>query len=59
MQADLRLCWSYIPHCWKSHAAAQMVDMVKEAPKKLLWEIRVFIKDILSEINGLSASNIQ
>ena len=18
-QADLRLCWSHIPHCWKSH----------------------------------------
>ena len=24
-QADLRLCWSHIPHCWKSHIAAQMV----------------------------------
>ena len=23
-QADLRLCWSYIPHCWKSHALAHM-----------------------------------
>ena len=22
-QADLRLCWSHIPHCWKSHALAQ------------------------------------
>ena len=21
-QADLRLCWSHIPHCWKSHAPA-------------------------------------
>ena len=21
-QADLKLCWSHIPHCWKSHAAA-------------------------------------
>ena len=24
-QADLRLCWSHIPHCWQSHAAAQMI----------------------------------
>ena len=24
MQADLRLCWSHIPHCWKSHAMAQI-----------------------------------
>ena len=23
-QADLRLCWSHIPHCWKSHVAAQL-----------------------------------
>ena len=24
-QADLRLCWSHIPHCWKSHVAAQIM----------------------------------
>ena len=24
-QADLRLCWSHIPHCWKSHAAAHFM----------------------------------
>ena len=23
-QAGLRLCWSHIPHCWKSHALAQL-----------------------------------
>ena len=23
-EADLRLCWSHIPHCWKSHVAAYM-----------------------------------
>ena len=23
-QADLRLCWSHIPHFWESHVAAQM-----------------------------------
>ena len=23
-QADLRLCWSFIPHCWKSHALAHI-----------------------------------
>ena len=23
-QADLRLCWSHIPHCWKSHATAHI-----------------------------------
>ena len=25
-QADLSLCWSYIPHCWKSHALAQLLQ---------------------------------
>ena len=31
MQVDLRLCWSHIPHCWKSHAAAQIrvKDVIK------------------------------
>ena len=23
-QADLRLCWSHIPYCWKSHVLAQI-----------------------------------
>ena len=23
-QADPRLCWSHIPHCWKSHALAHL-----------------------------------
>ena len=29
-QADLRLCWSHIPHCWKSQVAAH-------------WSIKKFI----------------
>ena len=24
-QAGLRLCWSNIPHCWKSHVVAHIV----------------------------------
>ena len=28
-QADLRLCWSHIPHCWKSHATAHIYILVK------------------------------
>ena len=26
-QADMRLCWSHIPHCWKSHVAAHMLHI--------------------------------
>ena len=33
-QADLRLCWSHIPHCWKSHVAA-----------KLWWCKTVYMQD--------------
>ena len=29
-QADLSLCWSHIPHCWKSHLLAQIVLKVEE-----------------------------
>ena len=25
MQADLRLYWSHIPHCWKSHVTAHLL----------------------------------
>ena len=24
-QADLRLCWSHLPHCWKSHVTAHLI----------------------------------
>ena len=27
-QADLRLSWSHIPHCWKSHVAAHIHVLV-------------------------------
>ena len=27
-QADLRLWWSHIPHCWKSHVAAQIISHI-------------------------------
>ena len=37
-QADLRLCWPHIPHCWKSHVAAQMV----------LWRDKKYVRfDVL------------
>ena len=43
-QADLRLCWSHIPHCWKSHVAAQVLKWkpicnppMKWANKKKNW----------------------
>ena len=40
-QADLRLCWPLIPHCWKSHVAALIilpydgVMFLSKHPKKM------------------------
>ena len=31
--ADLRLCWSHIPHCWKSHALAQIISETLLLPR--------------------------
>ena len=33
-QADLRLCWSNIPHCWKSHIAANLTQLISEGSCK-------------------------
>ena len=42
MQADLRLCWSHIPHCCKSHIAAHFMSkefqlLVKTKMLKILY----------------------
>ena len=29
-QANLRLCWSHIPYCWKSHALAHIIQAAKK-----------------------------
>ena len=42
-QADLSLCWSHIPHCWKSHVAAQILNKmgILIRPSKKLPVLRV------------------
>ena len=27
--ADLRLCWSHIPHCWKSHVVSHFLSIMR------------------------------
>ena len=43
-QADLRLCWSPIPHCWKSHATAHWARIwdlyANDSFKHLRWRIK-------------------
>ena len=36
VQAGLNLCWSHIPHCWKSHVVAQLWCLAKK--KATSWE---------------------
>ena len=45
VQADLRLCWSHIPHGWKSHALAQIVKTdLYQIPLTLSWYAWFFFK---------------
>ena len=30
-KADLRLCWSHIPHCWKAHVTAQLCQSAEHS----------------------------
>ena len=44
-QAGLSLCWSHIPHCWKSHATAQMMSVPKHS-----WNAQADLDLCLSHI---------
>ena len=35
-QADLRLCWSHIPHCWRSYVAAHIKSDANEQSSKIV-----------------------
>ena len=35
-QADLRLCWLLMPHCWKSHVSAHLFWFSLESPSEML-----------------------
>ena len=38
-QADLSLCWSHIPHCWKSHALAHIIcNSELNSPANSFWK---------------------
>ena len=41
-KADLRLCWSHIPHCWKSCVAAHflLINLVKKGDK-IQWKVLI------------------
>ena len=43
MQADLRLCSSHIPHCWKSHALAHIRVLIPPGKVMTLAHITVLI----------------
>ena len=47
-QADLRLCWSHIPHCWKSHALAQIPKFLNVLN---VWDVRLEISVVSTHVN--------
>ena len=54
-QADLRLCWSHIPHCWKSHVVAQiyLVFSLKKVNILYIFHVNNLIADYLNVISSL------
>ena len=44
-QADLRLCWSHIPNCWKSHVLAQLSNdhCITKVHRKISVPCRILI----------------
>ena len=43
-QADLRLCWSHVPHCWKFHALAHFLflDNIEKIQEKFKLSFDTF-----------------
>ena len=60
-QADLRPCWSHIPHCWKSHALAQNFNNVRNLSDKILFKQRLWLwfSRLNFPISYINASPIQ
>ena len=50
MQADLRLCWSHIPHCLKSHVAAELQLQLESC--KLFDLMHNVLVNIFSDMSG-------
>ena len=65
-QAELRLCWSHIPHCWKSHVVAHLYDHFKDDLRSLPHTegtltqhvLKAFIQIIISKSAHLSQQHI-
>ena len=50
-QADLRLCWSHIPHCWKSHVVAHIGKMYEVSfDRSVMGESSKFLKSFTLEV---------
>ena len=51
VQAGLSLCWSHIPHCWKSHVKAHMCINIYIGLQKLQKYIFLLVVNFLSAAN--------
>ena len=52
-QADLKLFWSHIPHCWKSHVAIHFFLRFFSSSSVLLEDTFGYDKTTASNINGV------
>ena len=52
-QADLRLCWLHIPHCWKSHALAHFYLTLR-----MLGNFSCFCSPLLTFFQKLTFSKV-
>ena len=53
-QADLRLCWSHIPHCWKSYAGAHvLLNLLNNLRKRdKLWHFLSILSLLCNKFNN-------
>ena len=64
MQAGLSLCWSHIPHCWKSHAAAHLIFVLDgpQSDKNLFYRRQVLShrgpKNNLDKVDSLEMETL-
>ena len=63
-QADLRRCWSHIPHCWKSHVTAQLYsfeasDAKSDVSLHYQFLVCLFVPDLVwQDVGDLSGSKL-
>ena len=60
MQADLRICWSHIPHCWKSHVTSQLYSAKSDVRLYDYFGYACFAPDLVwRDVGDLDSNYLQ